>query len=127
MKLPLAAIGLASVLGLSPQMATAADFHISFKWCSGSPETQLANVPKGTATLEFGMVDLMAQGYRHGGGKIKYNGQKKIPCGGLSSNTYEGPSPPPPQIHEYVWTVKALDASGAVLATAKASRKFPER
>jgi phosphatidylethanolamine-binding protein (PEBP) family uncharacterized protein len=107
--------------------AVAADMAVSFSWCgTRSPDFTLANVPKGTAQLDLRMVDLFVPGYPHGGGKLAFKGQKAIPCGAITSG-FEGPSPPPPQVHEYQWTVKALDAGGQVLATAKASRRYPER
>ncbi|MBW0003343.1 MAG: phospholipid-binding protein [Hyphomicrobiales bacterium] len=100
-------------------------FSVSFRWCGASPEFQLRDVPKGTATLDFHMQDLMVPTYPHGGGKVPYRGEASIPCGTLQGS-YRGPSPPPPQIHTYRWTVKALDASGKPLATAASEQKFPQ-
>lgn len=105
--------------------ANAADFGISYKWCSGSPDVQLSNVPKGTTQIEFRMVDLFVPAFNHGGGKVQYTNQKAIKCGEFTS-TYTGPSPPPPQIHEYELTAVAKDKDGTALATAKFKRKFPE-
>lgn len=115
-------LGLVAV-GAAP--AAAADFAIAFKWCGRSSEITLSGVPKGTKTLAAEMTDRWVPSYDHGGGKIAYGGQKTIPCGAISN--FRGPSPPPPQIHDYTWTVKALDAAGTVLATAQATRKFPEK
>ena len=107
--------------------ASAADMSVSFRWCdTRSPDFALANVPKGTTQLELRMVDLFVPAYPHGGGKLAFKGEKSIACGAIRSG-FEGPSPPPPQVHEYQWTVKALDVTGKVLATAAASRKYPER
>lgn len=107
--------------------ASAADMSVSFRWCgTRSPDFTLANVPKGATQLDLRMVDLFVPGYPHGGGKLAFKGEKAIACGAITSG-FEGPSPPPPQVHEYQWTVKALDAAGKVLATATASRKYPER
>jgi Phosphatidylethanolamine-binding protein len=100
-------------------------FAVSFRWCGSSPEFQLRDVPKETATLDFHMQDLMVPSYPHGGGSVPYRGEASVPCGSLTGS-YRGPSPPPPQIHTYRWTVKALDASGKTLATATSERKFPE-
>jgi Phosphatidylethanolamine-binding protein len=100
-------------------------FGVSFRWCGGSPEFQLRGVPKGSATLDLHMQDLMVPSYPHGGGSLAYHGETSIPCGALSGS-YRGPSPPPPQVHNYRWTVKALDASGRPLATATSERKFPQ-
>jgi phosphatidylethanolamine-binding protein (PEBP) family uncharacterized protein len=115
-----AAAGL--MLGSTPAGA----FSASFRWCSGTPEFRLSKVPKGTVTLDFQMTDLMAPTYQHGGGSVSFSGQKAIPCDGLSGGAYRGPSPPPPQIHTYRWTIKALDSSGGVLATTTSQRKFPQ-
>ena len=115
---------LAAVLALSlPGSAQA--MSASFRWCSGSPEFQLGEVPAGTAKLDLRMTDLMVPSFRHGGGVVAYSGQKTIACGALSGS-YVGPSPPKPQVHTYRWTIKALDASGKVLAETTAERKFPE-
>lgn len=102
------------------------NFSIKYTWCSGSPEIQLSNVPKGTVEIDFKMVDLWVQSFNHGGGKVKYTNQKSIPCGAFTS-TYTGPSPPPPQIHDYELTASAKDKDGKVLGSAKFVRKFPER
>lgn len=116
---------IAPLLASSPSGAQGA-FGIKYTWCSGSPDVQLSNVPKGTTEIEFRMMDLMAQSFNHGGGKVKYTNQKSIPCGAFTS-TYTGPSPPPPKIHEYELTATAKDKDGKVLGTAKFMRKFPER
>lgn len=99
---------------------------VSFRWCSGSPEFQLGGVPAGTKTLSFHMVDKHAQSFQHGGGEVAYSGSNTIPCGALTGGRYIGPNPPPPQVHEYEWTVLAKDASGKVIGAGKASQKFPE-
>ena len=112
-----------ATMAFAPSAAQA--FAVSFRWCSASPEFHLRDVPKGTATLDFHMQDLMVPSYPHGGGSLAYRGEETVPCGALSGS-YRGPSPPPPQIHTYRWTVKALDAAGKPLATATSERKFPE-
>lgn len=99
-------------------------FRIAFKWCSGSPQFTLSGVPKGTAKLNFRMVDFQAPAYPHGGGEIAYSNQKTIACGAMNS-TYTGPSPPRGP-HTYEWTVKAIGTDGGTLGEAKAQRKFPE-
>jgi phosphatidylethanolamine-binding protein (PEBP) family uncharacterized protein len=97
----------------------------SFTWCSGSPEFQLRDVPRGTAKLDLRMTDLMAPSFQHGGGVVAYTGQAGIPCGAINGG-YVGPSPPKGQVHTYRWTIQALDASGKVLGRTAAERKFPE-
>jgi phosphatidylethanolamine-binding protein (PEBP) family uncharacterized protein len=122
-----AAIGLAaSGTGALAQ----SKFGASLRWCGSSPEFKLSGVPKGTAKLEFNMVDLNVPGYRHGGGTMPYQaGQNTIECSAVSAASlggYNGPSPPPGQVHTYQWTVKALDANSGVLGQAVTQRKFPE-
>jgi len=51
--------------------------------------------------------------------------QPAVPCGAIASG-FTGPSPPPGEVHLYEFTIKALGQNGAVLATAKAQRKFPQ-
>jgi len=100
----------------------------SFSWsgttaCSStSPAFKVGDVPAGTKSLAFSMTDQDKPSYNHGGGKIAYAGSANIPKGAFS---YTGPCPPAGQQHTYVWTIEALDASGKVLATAKARAKFP--
>jgi phosphatidylethanolamine-binding protein (PEBP) family uncharacterized protein len=120
----LAPIALAAAL-VAATPARAAEFSISFRWCSGSPVTTLSGVPKGTATLVAELVDFQAPNYDHGGGKVAYTGRKSLACGAFPR--YRGPSPPAPQVHTYQWTVKALAVDGSVLATAAATRRFPEK
>jgi hypothetical protein len=102
------------------------NFGVKYTWCSGSPEIQLSNVPKGTVEIDFKMLDLWVPSFNHGGGKVKYTNQKSIPCGAFTP-TYTGPSPPPPKVHDYELTATAKDKDGKVLGTAKFVRKFPER
>ncbi len=119
-----AALGVAALmLGLTASSALA--FSASFRWCSGSPSFALGDVPRGTVTLQFAMTDLNVPSFHHGGGKVAYNGQREVPCGAFSSG-FTGPSPPPGQVHTYEFSVKALGPNGAVLATTRARRKFPE-
>ena len=67
------------------------------KTCSGQPITSpspafsLAGVPAGTVELEFRMVDLEAPRFNHGGGKVRYAGQARIPSGAFQ---FIGPCPP---------------------------------
>ena len=119
-----AGIFLAGLFLLMPGGASA--MGLSFNWSKGdacatrSPAFRLSAVPRGTKKLSFFMKDLQAPGYRHGGGRVTYTGPR-VARGAFS---YRGPCPPAGQTHNYVWTVKALDASGKVLARASASRSF---
>lgn len=105
----------------------ASAFAIAFEWgqtkkCfdSKSPPIALSKVPKNTAKIRFLMVDLDAPRYPHGGGTVAYTGETALPYGAF---TYKGPCPPAP--HTYEFRAEALDASGKVIAKARASRKFP--
>jgi len=118
----LAVVALA--LGLSTSGAFA--FSASFNWCAGSPRFELKDVPAGTAKLNFVMTDLDVPSFRHGGGTIAYSGRPTVPCGAFAAS-FLGPSPPRGKVHTYEFTVKALGADGAELATTTTQRKFPER
>ena len=106
-----------------------ADMRVSFEWgptrkCfdSNSPPFQISGVPEGTKHLEFRMRDNDAPKFNHGGGDVAFQGQQSLPYGAFR---YKGPCPPY-GMHTYVFTVKAVDAKGKVLATAKAERAFPQ-
>ena len=82
-------------------------------------------MPSGTAKLDFHMTDLNKPSFHHGGGTVDYRGQAEVPCGAFAKG-FVGPSPPPGEIHTYEFTIKALGANGATLATTTVRRKFPE-
>jgi len=113
-----------ATLGLGTSGAFA--FSASFNWCAGSPSFELKDVPAGTAKLNFAMTDLDVPSFHHGGGTVAYSGHTTVPCRAFSAS-FLGPSPPHGQFHTYEFTVKALGADDAVLATTTARRKFPER
>jgi phosphatidylethanolamine-binding protein (PEBP) family uncharacterized protein len=119
----LAALAAGAVLSLNTSGAFA--FSASFTWCSGSPRFTVADVPQGTAKLDFQMTDLNKRSFHHGGGTVEYRGQAEVACGAFAKN-FVGPSPPPGEVHTYEFTVKALGANGAPLATTTARRKYPE-
>jgi phosphatidylethanolamine-binding protein (PEBP) family uncharacterized protein len=105
--------------------AGASAFSLSFRWCgSGSPVFSLSEVPKGTTTLQFHMVDLDVPSFNHGGGNVAYKGQSSVPCGALTN--YSPPSPPSGS-HSYQITVMAIGSGNSNLGTATFTRKFPER
>ncbi|MFC2254772.1 hypothetical protein ACETRX_34530 [Labrys portucalensis] len=107
--------------------ANSTTLSVSFNWCSGTPATKVSGIPVGTKTLRFRLKDHQATGYQHGGGEYPVSGKSvSIPCGGLKSKSYEGPSPPAGQVHDYEWIVTAVDASGSVVGTGSALRKFPQ-
>jgi phosphatidylethanolamine-binding protein (PEBP) family uncharacterized protein len=106
---------------------TASAMGLSFSWgptqkCFDpkSPPMTVSAVPAGTKKLRIHMTDLNAPDYPHGGGKVAYTGNGKLPYGAFR---YRGPCPPSP--HTYRMTVEALDGSGKVLATATAKKRFP--
>jgi phosphatidylethanolamine-binding protein (PEBP) family uncharacterized protein len=119
-----AMLGIAA-LALFLSASGAYAFSATFTWCPGSPSFALTDVPPGTASLDFAMTDLNKPSFHHGGGKVIYSGQAAVPCGAFASG-FTGPSPPPGEVHLYEFTIKALGQNGAVLATAKAQRKFPQ-
>jgi len=106
----------------------AEEFRIEFDWDSGmkscfsrvSPEIKLFSVPEGTKQLSVNMKDRQSN-YYHGGGKFAYNGESSIPAGALKS--WKGPCPPVPEMHTYVFTVKA---KGGKKARARFARKFKQ-
>lgn len=101
----------------------------SFSWrgtsaCSStSPAFKLSDVPSGTKTLSFSMVDKDKPTFNHGGGTVAYTG----PSVARGAFNYTGPCPPPGETHTYAWTVEAIDGSGKVLATARAQAAFPAK
>lgn len=120
-----AMLALSLVLGMTA--AANAAMGVSFDWgptkkCFDvkSPPMKLTDVPAGTKTLDIRMVDRNAPDFHHGGGQVPYHGQSELPYGAFR---YKGPCPPTP--HFYRFTVKALDAAGKVLATARAQKRFP--
>ncbi|MGQ7793948.1 phospholipid-binding protein [Faunimonas sp. B44] len=119
-------LALVVLAATSPSNAAAA-MQASFDWgptksCfdSNSPPISLSGVPKGTAALDIRMKDLNVPGYPHGGGRVAYTGQKQLAYGAFR---YKGPCPPEPHIYEF--TIRALDAGGRELASAKARKRFP--
>ena len=107
--------------------------EVSFEWrgnagsydSSPNPEIHVRNVPAGTAFLDVYVKDLQRPGTFHGGGTVAYDGSGVIAVGAL--NNYRGPQPPAPEVHTYVFRVRALNADKSlVLGEGEASRKYPE-
>ncbi|HRJ69699.1 MAG TPA: phospholipid-binding protein [Beijerinckiaceae bacterium] len=116
----LAATGGAQALSLKASWGSAAG-------CGGqSPAFVLGAVPKGTAKLDFKMVDLDLPSYPHGGGSVAFAGKSSFAAGEVfgAFSSYRGPCPPPGQTHRYEWSVQAIDAAGKVLGTAKTVLPF---
>ena len=119
-----AIIIITTLLAAGPALA---DMKVSFDWgptkkCfdSKSPPISLSGVPAGTQKLDIQMTDRNAMDFRHGGGKVAYDGNNSLPYGAFN---YKGPCPP--SKHKYRFTVKALDATGKTIGTAQAERFFP--
>ncbi|CAM5769705.1 hypothetical protein LMIY3S_02927 [Labrys miyagiensis] len=126
-RLVTAAMALATTFGFADAGHAASKLSVSFSWCSGTPATKVSGIPKGTTKLKFLLKDHQASGYHHGGGTFPVSGPSvSIPCNGLQSRDFEGPHPPPPQIHDYEWIVTAVDSSGNTVGTGSAVRKFPQ-
>lgn len=131
MKNAIVLAAVATAMSIAP--AAAADFSLAFQWgnlkkCTtgypftvNNPKFTLKGVPKGTASIQFRMVDLNNRAYNHGGGTVKYSGGSSIAPGAFK---YQSPCPPQGP-HTYQWTAIAKDAGGKKLGEAKASRKYP--
>jgi len=123
---------IAAILGVLATPALA-DMEMEFSWgdiprCTSgrpntvsNPEFVVSGVPNGTATVEFRLKDLNVPSYNHGGGKLRMSADGKVPSGLFK---YKSPCPPNGS-HTYQWKATARDASGKVLATAKAERTYP--
>jgi hypothetical protein len=110
---------------LAVSTADASAFSMSFRWCGPrSPVFSLSDVPKGTTTLQFHMVDLDVPSFNHGGGTVAYKEQSTVACGALTNYT---PPSPPSGSHSYQITVTAIGSGNANLGTATFTRKFPEK
>lgn len=121
-----------TILVYQPTMA--GEFAFTFKWggiplCDdGSPNDvsnpifTLSGVPTGTKEIEFEMIDLDAPSYQHGGGTVKYTGQKVIEKGAFE---YESPCPPG-ETHTYEWQANAKDANGDSIGKATARTNYPK-
>lgn len=84
-----------------------------------SPEITISGTPAGTTNYYFHLQDLNAPGWNHGGGTVPAASDGVIKAGSIGGG-YNGPCPPD-GTHTYVFTVKAMDASGSVLAAGKQS------
>ncbi len=113
-----------ALLSTAPAFALSA----SFSWAgigacgSTSPAFRISGAPKGTTQLRFAMRDYDAPNFNHRGSTVAYAGKGGVPQGAIS---YIGPCPPAGQVHRYIWTIEALDAAGATLATTRAEGRFP--
>lgn len=86
-----------------------------------NPVFELTNVPAGTERVDFRMTDLDVPSYNHGGGSAVVTGDGTVASGAF---TYKSPCPPN-GVHTYEWVAEAV-GGGRVLATARATRPYPE-
>lgn len=112
---------------------SAAAFGLKFDWgniplcTSGQPGTvqsptfTLTDIPKGTESLRFRLIDENAPGFDHGGGTVRVPRGDTILSGAF---TYKSPCPPDGP-HTYSWTVTALDPGGKLLGVAAAAKRYP--
>lgn len=117
---------LACAFSVATSGAFASGLGVSFEWgptkkCFDpkSPPITVSGVPQGTTKLQIRMTDSNSP-FEHGGGTVAYKGQGSLPYGAFR---YKGPCPPG-ETHFYNITVKAVDASGKVLATGTATKPF---
>src|SRR5271157_3260278 len=70
-----------------PTVSWAGTLGVDFSWaettaCSTiSPAFTVTNIPRGTKSLVFKLVDHNAPNFVHGGGQIPYSGSGRIPAG----------------------------------------------
>ena len=122
-----------AVLAAAPAHA----FSIEFDWAGlkscktgrpnkvGAPGFVIKDLPKGTQSVVFKLVDLNVSNFRHGGGTVNLSGSGKMRPGAFN---YLSPCPPG-QVHIYEWTATAKsekNGKGKSLGAAKAKRKYPE-
>lgn len=122
-----------SAIGLTPQ---AQAFSISFDWSglkpctTGRPNTvesppfRIEDLPKGTQSVVFKLVDINVPRYNHGGGTIALTQSGKVAPGAFR---YKSPCPPDGR-HTYEWTATAKDGPrgrGKTLGIATARKAYP--
>ncbi|MEO0328019.1 MAG: YbhB/YbcL family Raf kinase inhibitor-like protein [Pseudomonadota bacterium] len=124
---------LISLLFFPLGVTSANAFSLSFAWGSipkctsgkpnrvSNPQFKLSGVPEGTTKIKFKMVDRNVPSYRHGGGTVKFSGQKTISPGAFK---YKSPCPPSGR-HTYEWTATAIGKGNKNLGVAKSSKKYP--
>jgi phosphatidylethanolamine-binding protein (PEBP) family uncharacterized protein len=95
--------------------------------CSAkSPAMAVTGIPSGATRLIANMVDNDMPSYAHGGGAVDTGNVINFNIEPGSMKDYKGPCPPNFGSfgHDYNWTVKAVDSSGRVLATAVQTKTF---
>lgn len=103
---------------------------VDFNWTekdrgsTKNPEIRVSGIPQGTKRFLVELVDLDNPGFSHGGGFTENDGSGIIRRGSIAGH-YGGPSPPPPIIHSYEITVKAIDVNGTTVGIGKKTKDFP--
>lgn len=105
---------------------------VDFEWlrehqCSAkSPAIVVVGIPAGATRLAANMVDNDMPSYLHGGGSVEIASANEVKIEPGALKDYKGPCPPNFSNfgHDYSWTVKALDSSGKILATAIQTKTF---
>lgn len=127
---------LLSLMAATTISSHAQAFSVSFDWSglkrctTGRPNTvqsppfRIRNIPNGTRSIVFKMVDLNVPRYNHGGGTVNVSRSGQLPRGAFR---YKSPCPPSGR-HTYEWTATAKDGAGGrgrTLGVAKARRAYP--
>ncbi len=126
-----------AALALVGHVGAAEAFEIGFDWeglklCNtgrantvSNPRFVIKDVPAGTQSIIFKMVDLNNPRYNHGGGTVNVS-----QSGTLARGAFRYKSPCPPRgSNTYEWTATAKAGAGGrgkTLAVAKARRRYPE-
>jgi phosphatidylethanolamine-binding protein (PEBP) family uncharacterized protein len=126
----------AAALLLVASGSPAQAFSIAFDWSglqpctSGHPNTvdsppfRISDLPAGTKSVVFKLVDVNVPSYNHGGGTVAVTQSGQLPRGAFK---YKSPCPPDGR-HTYEWTATAKDGargSGKTLGVAKARKTYP--
>jgi Raf kinase inhibitor-like YbhB/YbcL family protein len=99
--------------------------------CDGadlSPPLRWTAPPSGSRSFRLSVIDTSARGFVHWAASGIPARSRGLAAGahapregtnGFGSRGWGGPCPPPGPVHNYVFTLQALDAHGRVLATAR--------
>ena len=117
------------IFGCSKDYSDLPQISVDFVWLKDqtcfderSPEITLKNVPDITELLKVKMIDI-DNSYNHGGGTVTYDKSDRIPVGALEN--YKGPCPMMNMNPRYELRVRAIDASGKVIAFGKTFKIYP--
>ena len=117
--------------GCEKRAAEVTEIKVSFEWnpkgmpLTANPEIRMEGVPATTHHFLVELIDLDLKNFNHGGGTYPYTGTPVIPAGKLKGY-YLGPHPPVGVVHQYRFTVKAMDVNERVIGVGRQTRAFPE-